>query len=177
MESSRSELVAAREQVAATVSVLDQIFAGGAGDLRPLHQQLGRQIRQLENQAQAASRRADAFRANADTYVGAWADELVQITNPEIRKVSEQRRREAIANFGAVEQAAVATREAYRPLLSDVQGIHTLLGQDLTAGGIASAQGQFELAKQDARNLQQRISQLIAELDRVAGELAPRSAG
>lgn len=177
MDSTRAELVAGREQVASTVSVLDQIFTAGAGDLRPLHQQLGRQIRTLENQANLARRRADAYRANADAYISAWADELVQIRNPAIRQVSEQRRREAMANFGAVEQGAAAVREAYRPFLDDLQGIHALLGQDLTAGGVAAASGQFDQAKQDAQVLQQRIAQLINELDRVASALIPSTAG
>lgn len=177
IEATRAELAAGQDLIAETLVALDQLYGAGGGDLRPLHAQLGRHIRMLEQQAVAARRRAEAYRQNANAYVGAWADELAQIANPEIRDVSKARRGETIRNFGAIENAAAKAREAYQPLLEDLRGIHQFLGQDLTARGVSASAGQVAEARKEAAALQQRIDDLIAELDRVSREMTPSTGG
>lgn len=176
MQSMKAELAAGRDLVADTMSTLDELYTAQAADLRPLYEQFGKQLKMVEQQAELARKRADALQKNRDAYIGAWADELGQIGSPEIRTLSKERRAETIDNFGAIQSAATVAREAYTALLADLRSIHQLLGQDLTAQGVQASSPQFEQARADARILQQRIGELIQELDRVSGEMAPSTA-
>lgn len=176
LAATQTEVKAASQQVAATMQVVDQLAGASGTDLRPLHAQLGQNLRAVEQQADRAANRADQYQRNAQAYVDAWATEISTIQSSSIRHASAERRAHAVSNFRSISDAAAAAREAYEPFVVDVQGIVQSLGLDLTAGGVEAVKPFVEKARGDAQTLQAAINALLVELDRVKLELSPTSA-
>lgn len=175
LRETRAQVVEARRQVADTLALLDQMVNTPQGDLLPQYQQFAAGVKAIEKAADRAAARADSYRSNKDAYVAAWAEELSAIESREVRTLSAQRRTDAMMNFTAIEKAAAATRAAYMPFLTHLQGISQHLGQDLTAEGIAAMKPKAAEARQAAALLRKQLMSTIAELDRVADTLAPRT--
>ena len=175
LRDTRAQVVSARQQVADTVGLLDQMVNAPQGDLLPQYQQFAAGVKAIEKAADRAAARANSYRMNKEAYIGAWADELSAIESKEVRTLSAQRRADAMTNFAAIEKTAAATRAAYLPFLRHLQGISQHLGQDLTAGGIDAIKPKAGQARQAAAVLQKQIMATLGELDRVADALAPRT--
>ena len=175
LQATRVELTAAAQQVSRTIGTLNRMAGMRGGDLTPVYTQLTKDVAGIEKQAETARWRANAYRDNANTYLDSWAQEVSAIQDETIRLKSGQRRGEMIAKFQGIERSAAATRQAYAPLLTELQGIVQYLGQDLTARGVASMRPQFGKARTKATMLRTRIGELIGELDRVSAAMAPQT--
>jgi hypothetical protein len=175
LQATKAELIGAARQVDGTINTLNRLSSIRGADLTPVYTQLKRDVASIERQAETARWRADAYRNNANVYLDAWSQEVSAIQDDAIRQKSAQRRGDVIARFRGIEQGAAAVRQAYAPLLTELQGIIQYLGQDLTATGVASMQPQFLKARAQAATLRERIGEVIGELDRVSAALAPQA--
>ena len=174
MQATRSQVVAAGQQVMRTTATLDRM-AKTTGDLRPTYNQFVKDVKAIESLAGSAKWRADSYRKNASLYLDQWSQELAGMANDNIRATSAQRRAQVQAKFGAIERAAANTRRAYVPLLQDLTGMVQYLGQDLTVNSVAALQPQVKSAQVKAVELRRTMNELVRELDRVSGTLAPQA--
>jgi len=175
LQATRVELTAAAQQVARTIGTLNRMAGMRGGDLTPVHSQLAKDVAAIEQQAETAKWRANAYRNDASAYLDAWAQDVAMIEDTTIRQKSAEGRGALMAKFRGIEQSAAATRQAYAPLLTELRGIVQYLGQNLTASGVSAMQPQFEKARMQATTLRTRIGELVGELDRVSAALAPQT--
>jgi hypothetical protein len=145
------------------------------GDLRPLYDQFKQNVAAIERQAGTAQWRANSYRKNANVYLAQWSQELASIQDDNIRMQSALRRREVLAGFQRIEHAAAATRGAYGPLLTELNGIVQSLSQDLTPRGITAVRAPHSRARERATVLRGQIALLLRELDQVTTALAPQA--
>jgi hypothetical protein len=172
LQATKVALKAADQQVVRTMTTCKRMQAPGA-DLLPLYEQFKRNVAAIKRQAETARWRANSYRKNANAYLAQWSQELSTIADDDIQMKSAQRRSQVKAGFLNIERAAVATRQAYPPLLKELNGIVQSLGQDLTPSGVASVRAPHSRALERATALQGSIALLLRELDVVTAALRP----
>jgi phage shock protein A len=175
LQATKVALRAADQQVVRTMATCKRMVQTPGADLRPLYEQLKQNVAAIERQAGTARWRANSYRKNANAYLAQWSQELSAIEDDNIRLQSSRRRSEVLAGFHGIERAAAATRQAYPPLLKELNGIVQSLGLDLTPSGVASVRVAHSRALERATALRGSIARLLRELDVVARALQPKA--
>jgi chromosome segregation ATPase len=168
------EVTAGKKQLDATTQALGKLTSQTGGHLRPGFETYMKELARLQVQADRAKARADDLYARADAYIDKWQQDATKLQNPDLKKEAEVRRTKIKSSIAAIQTAARAAGDAYRPLLQDLTDIQTALSNDLTEAGIAAVKPTAATAIDDAGKLQSRIDALIAELNRVRDELSPK---
>jgi chromosome segregation ATPase len=171
LASTRDALVRAKAQVSETTSALNDLASEG-GDLRAEYQKFSTLVEETERDAERARKRAQEMRERTKQYVSEWQKEMSDVQSPELRAGAEERRRRIQDNFDAIAEAARHTREAYEPYMQNLKDIQKALAMDLTPSGVQMARPATEKARADAKTLDLRFDQLIAELDRVSAGMS-----
>ena len=132
----RLGVVDAQSQIARALDTMNRLAMVPTGDLRPVFLGLQGDVKAIEKEAEVASWRADTYRRKASRYIDAWGKELNELADQDLRYQSAVRRSEVMDEFTVLEKSAAATRQAYRPLLAELQALVQYLEQDLTSGGV-----------------------------------------
>ena len=170
MRGTRQELVKAKQEVQQANASLDKLAAGG--DLQQTYSQFTREVADVKAGGDRARARAQDMRARGQQYVAKWEKEADQVSSPELKAGMEQRRAKVKQRYDEIKSTAQAARDAYDPYLRDLQDIQRALANDLTPGGVDAARGAISKAKAEGQTLQQRIDDLIAQLDEVSGSMS-----
>jgi hypothetical protein len=166
----RGQLAEASKQVGTTSDSLRTLTSAGAGDLRPMFDDYVENVRKTQAMADKARNRAEAMRANAESYTAQWQKELSKISDEELRLASEQRAAAAKADFDRVRIAAGDVKGAYAPYRQGLQDVQQYLTNDLTADGARSIKTKADDTITKGEALQQRIASLEKELDALSSK-------
>ena len=98
--------------------------------------------------------------AEAQRHFTAWKANAAAITDPELRKKSEQRLADAQARFQKVEAAGKDARLSFDTLMGDLKNQTTFLGSDLNASAITAL-------KPDAAKFNTRAKSVFQKIDGV----------
>jgi uncharacterized protein YukE len=170
LRDTRQELTDASKQVGETNDSLRKLVDAGGGDLRPLFNKFADNVRETEDAAKQARSRADGMRKNTDAYVAEWQKETGAITDAELRRMSQERAATAKSEFERVRNAAAAARSAYEPYMQGLKDAQQYLANDLTVAGVGSIRPKADETIRKGETLQQRIADLQAEIDALAGK-------
>ncbi len=170
----RIEATAGKKQLEATTQALGKLTSQTGDNLRPGFEAYMKELARLQVQADRAKARADDLTARAKAYIDKWQQDAAKLQNPDLKKEADARRARIKSSIAGIQAAARAAGDAYRPLVQNLMDIQTALSNDLTEGGIAAVKPTAAKAIDDAGKLQNRLDALIAELNRVRDELAPK---
>jgi hypothetical protein len=98
--------------------------------------------------------------AEADRVFTSWKPSAAAITDPALRKRSEERLADSQARFQKIAAAGKDTRQTFDTLMKELLDQSTYLGNDLNASGIASL-------KPDAAKFNTRAKSLFGKIDGV----------
>jgi hypothetical protein len=174
IRATRQQLASAKQHVNKTLAAMNAL-APGSGDLQAAHKNFSKEVSETESWAASAKTRAEDMRARGEQYVAAWDKELKAISNPELREGAEKRRASVRENYDKIRAAAHAAKEAYQPFIKDLHDIQAATAMDLTPAGAQAVKPAFDKARKEGQTLNERIDALMAEIDRVAGAMAPAS--
>lgn len=163
----RTRVIKAKDQINATVAAMNQL--SGSRNLQSDYRTFAKALSDTESQAKRARSRVEEMNKRSSQYIAQWEKEMSQVSSPELRAAAEERRQRVRQNFDEVSTAAQSVREAYEPFIQDLRDINKTLGLDLTPAGVQSARPAINKANADAETLNQRLDDLIEDLDRVIG--------
>ena len=169
----RAEVVAAGTQLDRSMSSLNAVIAG-SGDRRTAFKNYSSELAKLQSQADKAKSRADDLRARANEYIAKWEAEAATVSNPDLKAQAEARRATVRDRIDEIQVAADRGNAAYEPLMRELRDIETVLSNDLTDAGVQGVAPVAQQAITDAATLRDRINGLVAELDRLTGQMSPR---
>jgi uncharacterized protein YoxC len=121
----------------------------------------------LEAQASAIKAKADDMRARGTAYFKAWEDQLASVSTPSVKEAAEKRREQLTKNYEGVTTAAEAAREAYKPLLSDLQDIRKILTTDLTADSVKALAAPVAKIKESGKALGDKLDVVVEALKKI----------
>jgi hypothetical protein len=149
-----------RAQIQKTVATYNSITEMTAKDLKGAYKDLGKDVADSEKKVADGRPKVDEMNTEAEGYFAAWKASAAAISDPALRKRSEDRLVDARARFDKIAAAGKDARGSYDTLMKDVKDQYTFLGHDLNPTAIASL-------KPDAARFNTRASTVFSKIDGV----------
>ena len=96
------------------------------------------------------------------------------MSDPEIRKLAEERKAKLQATFGDIKSTMEPARDQFNAWLAPLKDLQKYLSQDLTISGIDAAKDLIAKSKAGGTEVQQSL--VIAELNTVVATITPAKA-
>jgi hypothetical protein len=166
------ELNTARQTVTETVAAFDELSKAQGDLVAPFERLIGLNER-LDEADRRLDGRGDEMRARARDYITNWEVEVYGVEDPDLRKQADVRRTRVRGDYERISDGLRALRSSMSTFNRQADDLQTFLSQDLTPGGVRAASPAINRAQQSGKQLQQRIDELIGEVDRVATSMTP----
>jgi hypothetical protein len=127
-----------RAQLQKTVATYNSITEMTAKDLKGAYKDLNKDIAESEKKVTDGGPRIDEMNTSAEGYFGAWKASAEAISDPDLRKRSEERLADAKARFDKIAVAGRDARQSFDTLMTDIKDQSKFLGLDLNASAIAT---------------------------------------
>jgi len=160
VESTVKAIGESRAQLQKTVATYNSITEMTAKDLKSAYKDLGKDVVDSEKKVADGRPKVDEMNTEAASYFAAWKASAAAISDPGLRKRSEERLTNAQLRFDKVAIAGKDTRHSFDTLMTDVKDQSTFLGHDLNASAIASL-------KPDAAKFNARAATVFSKTDGV----------
>ena len=172
----RSDLVQGKRQIDSTLAALTALTDPGQTNLRPAFDKYADQVARTRQHAAKLKSESEAMRQARSDYFATWDERVSDISNPTIRASAEARRSRLREGHERISTASGQARDAYEPLMRDLEDIRTFLGTELSPQSVGLLGDASKKAQENAGTVKQRIDAIIAELDKVdGGEPAQKS--
>ncbi len=149
-----------RAQLQKAVGTYNSIIEMAAPDLKTAYRDLGREISESEKKVAVGRPKVEEMNNASNAYFAARNASVQAITDPDLRKRSEERLNAAYEQFQKISAAGKDTRQLFDTLMTDAKNQSTFLGHDLNASAIASL-------KPDAAKFNARAAEVFAKVDDV----------
>ena len=160
IESTVKAVGESRAQLQKTVATYNSITEMTAKDLKGAYKDLGKDVADSEKKVADGRPKVDEMNTEAESYFAAWKASAAAISDPGLRKRSEDRLADARARFDKIAAAGKDARLSYDTLMKDVKDQYTFLGHDLNPSAIASL-------KPDAAKFNSRANTVFSKTDGV----------
>ncbi len=150
----------ARAQLQKTVATYNSITEMTAKDLKSAYKDLNKDVADSEKKVTEGRPKVDEMNTEAASYFAAWKESAAAISDPALRKRSEERLADAQARFGKIAVAGKDARQSFDTLMTDVKDQSKFLGLDLNASAITAL-------KPDAAKFNGRANTVFAKVDGV----------
>jgi Protein of unknown function (DUF2959) len=117
--------------------------------------------------------RSKEMNAQADTVFKNWEGSTAAISNPDLRKRSEDRLAQTKERFGAIRNTGQEATALYGPFMKSLQDQVTFLGNDLNASAVASLAPDAAKLKASAAELYTAIDKTTAAANANIAALKP----
>jgi tetrahydromethanopterin S-methyltransferase subunit B len=169
----RDEIVELKKAVDTTMVSLDKIVAQATSDPRKAFKAFDSSVPKIDSAAAKAKKRADDMRARGKEYFDKWEKDLAGVSNPDIRKLAEERKAKLQTTFGNIKTSMDPAREQFNAWLGPLKDLQKYLSQDLTISGIDAAKDLIVKTKTDGMELQKTIDKIITELNTIVATITP----
>jgi chromosome segregation ATPase len=150
----------ARQQLEKTLAGYNSIMEMTAKDTKDAYKDLGKDITESEKKVGDTKVKVDEMNVEATKHFDAWKQNAAAISDPDLRKRSEQRLADAQARFQKIDAAGKDARSSFDSLMGDLKNQSTFLGHDLNASAITTL-------KPDAAKFNTRAKTVFAKIDGV----------
>jgi len=160
VESTVKSIGEARQQLEKTLAGYNSIMDLTAKDTKDAYKNLGKDITESEKKVADTKLKVDEMNAEAGRNFTAWKDSASAITDPDLRKRSEQRLADSQARYEKIAAAGKDARQSFDSLMTDIKNQSTFLGNDLNTSAITSLKG-------DAAKFNTRAKTVFDKIDGV----------
>jgi hypothetical protein len=165
----------ARGQIDTVLASLDALLDAPADRLRETYDRYDRDVKQMNEYADAIRENDRDLRKNGNSYLAQWQRDASDVSDPELRAIAEQRRREIAEATQTMRATLTSTAGSFEAFLRDINDIRKVIGNDLTPTGQASVK-QTAVA-QSAQSEGARVKSAIYEseqaIDRLRSQITP----
>ena len=163
-----------KTQLMKTMDVYNGLMADGATDRKGLYKKLQSEMESTEKRRSDIAVRADEMRVEADTLFKSWADSAAAISDPGLRKRSDERLAKTKASIAEIGTVAQKAKDLYAPVMKALQDQVAYLGHDLNPSAIASLKPDAVKLNDQAKELTKRIDDTISTANTAIGALRPQ---
>jgi Protein of unknown function (DUF2959) len=149
----------AKLQLQKTMDAYNAVLAPDVKDRRDAYKKLQKEMATAEKKRTAVSTRSSEMNTVADQLFKSWEASTAAISDPDLRRRSEQRLTTAKQRFDEIRNAGQSGSEFYTRFMTSLQDQVTFLGHDLNPGAVAAL-------KPDAEKLNAQAQELSAAIDK-----------
>jgi hypothetical protein len=171
----RDSMVATRGQIDKTLASLNGLMGAPPDRLRDAYQQYAKDADKIAQQAATVDKESRLMRQRSDQWLMGWQKSQGDVSNPELKALSERRRAEALQRFQSMEASLAVAREEFAPFVANLQDVKKVVGNDLTPNSVAavSATAVVQNANQHGTEAGRALDAAIADLQELTQTLAP----
>src|SRR5262245_2721455 len=117
----RDEIVDVKKAVDVTMVALDKIVADATVDPRKAFQQFDKSVPKIDSAAAKARKRAEDMKGRGKEYFEKWEKEIGSVSDPEIRKLAEDRRAKLQTAFSGIKTSMEPARDQFNSWLGHLK--------------------------------------------------------
>lgn len=154
-----------------TAKSLDSLVKAGQPDLKKTFDTYSDNLATLDNGGKRVLKHVEEMKSRSKEYFAEWEKQGDAFLNPQIRELSEERRKKLAEMYAQVHTAGGGIKNAYLAYLTDLKEIQLYLSNDLTPKGVEAIAPVANKSFQDLEVLKTSLTPLIAALDGIKAEL------
>ncbi len=151
-------ITSTKTQLLKTTDVYNGLMADDAKDRKDLYKKLQQEMATTEKRRAEIGVRSGEMKTEADTLFKSWADSAAGISDPSLRKRSDDRLAKTKASYAQIGTVGQKAADLYGPVMKELQDQVTFLGHDLNPTAIASL-------KPNAAKVNGHMSELVKSID------------
>lgn len=159
-------------QLDATGASLDELTRIGQSDVKKAFDLYTDNVSKFKNMQNDFNKHADAMKAKGKEYFEEWQKEGDNYKNPQIQRLSEQRRMELGEIYEKIPLNSIGVKDALKAYLSDADEVQIYLSNDLTSKGIESITPISRRVANDGDDLKYALKSLEMAIERARAEMA-----
>jgi len=161
-----------KTQVAASASSLAGIVETAEADPKPHYDKFVKDAKAVEGSFKSAQSRLSAARAEAEKLFRQWAENAKTITDPDLQKLSEERRAHLNETLEGVIKAMQDAVNETQVFVATQTDLVKYLGQDLTPAGIHGIEGKSKLQTKGASSIGEKLDDVVEAASKASSEFA-----
>jgi hypothetical protein len=167
----------ARAQIDTVLASLDTLLAAPADKLREAFDRYDRDVKKMNELADAIRENDRDLRVNGDKYLKQWQRDTSNISDPELRTIAEQRREQIGRSSTSMRSTLTSTVGGLEGFLRDINDIHKVIGNDLTATGQANVKqtSVAQSVQSEGVRAKNALSEAEQAIDGLRSEITPTS--
>ena len=170
MEAARTEIAITRSNIVQTLQQLDAIRS--AADRQAEFQKFTGQLARMEERAKLTRERAQAMKTRSDAYFADWEAQIAGIQDPARRQEVEANYARRKKSYTQITRFMQKAGTDFKPLLSALKEIQTLLEGERSQDKVAAAKELFRRANWACVDVQRSLMQVELELEILAVDFA-----
>jgi Protein of unknown function (DUF2959) len=163
----------AKMQLQKTMAAYDSVLAADTKDRQGAYKKLQKEMTNTEKKRAEIATRSNDMNAQADTVFKNWEGSMSGISNPDLRKRSEERLAHTKERYAGISASGREAADLYGPFMKSLQDQVTYLGSDLNASATASLAPEAAKLKAQADELYAAIDKTTAAANANIAALKP----
>lgn len=173
MNALKNELLSGKDQVAKTMTALNQVVDTAGKNPRPAYEKFKKGFTNTQKQAAKVRSRANEMNKQGQAYFKKWETEFKKVASPEMKQRFEQRKTVLADQYKKIQEYAQLVKTDYGSFIQNLSDIQLVLGVDLTPKGVESVTDVISRANRDAQGIYGHIDTYVSILDQVSAEMSP----
>ena len=169
---SRKYLEESSQAVSKCLTTLNELITQPKGDMRGQYKDYLASVKSVgrisDNMDASIHTMMDASRV----YFADWDNQIAAINDSTLKKLSQDRKQQAVDSVDEFKKSIDQMRAAYKPLTKDLDDIGLYLGNNLTADGIAALKPRLDTVKTEALSVRDSIAGSVTALNKFSAILA-----
>ena len=158
-------------QLDKTQQALASMSKAGAKDLKKRYDSFSSELHDLEEAQNRATTDFHEMKSSGAQYFAAWETSIVQMSNPELKQTSAERRSTLLKDHEELAASLAKIADDLRPFMSDLQDLKEFIGADLSPENIGKATAMIEKSQADTLELKNKITGVQATLKQFSDEV------
>lgn len=171
-EQAAKQIELVNTQLDATLAALSDLVKKPAPDLGPQFKTYTKNLAQLESTAEEVAALAARIETKSQEYFTVWDAQLAEVQNEDIRARSAERREAISAGFKKIQGEYSEVREEFKPLLSNLRDVRTVLSADLTMDGMKAIESTVKKTGKDSESVKESLEELAARFREIGVKLS-----
>lgn len=167
----------ARAQIDTVLSSLDVLMEAPADRLRETYDRYNKDVKQM-NEYAAHMRENDAdLRKNGDTYLAKWQRDASNVSDPELRALSQERHDQIVRSSKDMRSTVTEAAGSFEAFLRDINDIQKVMGNDLTATGQSNVQrtNVAQTARSEGARVKAMVQRAEQAIEGFRSQITPSS--
>lgn len=176
MQTVQNDYQQALAQVDATNASLNALLTAEPAGLKNAFEAYSDNSAKMDDKGKVLMKHSEKMSAQGREYFDEWRKEGNSYTNPDIQKLSEERRARLTEVYDKIAASGAGVKGALTAYLSDINQIQTYLSNDLTPKGVTSITPVAEKTVDDGNSLKSAVQPVLSAIELAKGELSQEGA-
>ena len=160
-------------QLDKTEQALASLTQAQGKDLRKRYESFSREINSLEETQKQATSDIEQMKSTGSEYFSAWDTSIAQISNPELKQASTERRSKIMKDHDDLAASLNDIASQLQPFMSTLHDLKAFMEIDLSPENIGKASAMIQKSQADALALKGKIAGVQTTLKQFLNE-APK---